>query len=126
MSLQKGIEKLNFLKKRKLDEINEQNVLGTIFIERRQVSTNNPAVGQVIVELPETTNANIRDIYEKCLQKFPLDADVHEITEISSRKHVIEIRSTKLMYAWFEYFIKKCQYTFKNVKTRGYWQKYDA
>ncbi|MBU1111569.1 MAG: hypothetical protein ABIG93_05595 [archaeon] len=131
--INKGLEVLNFLKRKKEQEKEEHNSQNIVLLERRQVSKENPAIAQLRITFPENNVLDLEDLKKYFLEKeknFPLIADVHEIRKfrIGNCNFVLEIRSSKLMYTWLEYFINNFQKDFSDkfdFKVEGSWDKYD-
>jgi hypothetical protein len=123
-----GVKALEFLKKMKEKHTQRCATQKIITIHRTQVSENNPAVAQLHIEFPDIQDG-VKDYYNQAFTKFPLDADVHELRQINPQKYVMEIRSVKLMYTWFEYFINNFKTDFEGkgykIEVTGFWDKYD-
>tara|TARA_Y100000031_G_C8143473_1_gene348744 strand:- start:520 stop:891 length:372 start_codon:yes stop_codon:yes gene_type:complete len=123
MELEKGIDMLNLLKQRKEEQDTYRQENDIISIRRQQINKDNPAIAQLRIEFPEAQEG-FKEYFDTKVKGFGL-GHVHEFTEISPTNYVIEIRSMKLMYTWFEYFIDHMKKDFSNVVVRGVWEKYD-
>ena len=96
-----------------------------ITIHRKQISTNYPAVAQLRIEFPEKNN-NINIFFDQFCSKYPIDADYYMLRRLDDYVYELEVRSTKMMYAWLERFCVKFVAKYSNVKLSGYWDKYEC
>lgn len=126
------LTKLEILKKRREETEKRIEADRIIVLERRQVSTNNPAIAQLWISFPSSIKPNgILDYYKERKRSYAISANVHEITRIDSFTYFIEIRGVLPMYKWMEYFIASFIQDYGktgkgyNIDVRGYWDKYD-
>jgi hypothetical protein len=129
MSINDGLRALEMLKKKKEESAERRASEKIILIERRQISKNYPAIAQLQITFPDETQNNFKEYYNQQFTKFPLIADVHRLIKNNSQNYIIEIQSVKLMYTWFEFFIKNFTKDYEKdylIEISGCWDKYDA
>lgn len=127
------LEVLDILKKRKEQDANNREENRIVLIERKQRSTNNPAIAQLYIRFSSTLDVpDLKPYYLERKEKYSISAPVHKITQMGSHTYVIEIRGVLPMYDWMEFFIKSFLRDFGkrgdglNIEVIGDWEKYNA
>ncbi|NQU78615.1 hypothetical protein HQ545_02500 [Candidatus Woesearchaeota archaeon] len=100
-----------------------------IVLNKRQVSTKNPAIAQLWIEFPEAFNSQKMNTYfNNMKQEYSIDADFHEIKQVDEKTFCIELRGFMLMYKWMDHFISNFRIDFRNqgynVVVSGEWDRY--
>jgi len=121
------IEELNKLKKLKGDNSK------AIKLERKQVSANNPAHAQLWIIIPKSISppADIQNFYRSFYEKSGERFSSCSFKVIDTHEFIIDIKSSKYMYSWFERFIISFKEAYGKygqgykVRDTGSWDKYD-
>ena len=123
------LEILKLLKQRKEKEVQRIKDEKIIILKRVQVSTNNPAIAQLWINIPSSLdfNEDIISYHKERKIKYSISANVHTIKKEDDKTYVLEIRGVLPMYKWMEYFIASFKRDFGQkyeIEDRGQWEKY--
>ena len=125
-NIERGIEMLNFLKKKKAENEKVREKENIVLLQRKQISKNYPAVAQLKIIFPESVIVpNIKDYFDQKIQS--INFDEFNFTE-ENNIFTIELKSNRIMYSWLENFINSFQKDFTEftVETSGYWDKFES
>jgi hypothetical protein len=119
---------LDLLKKKREESI--INKEKTIYIERIQINTNNPAIARVVIRFPDKLKNKIDDIFQYFYDKYHSRNIVSKFM-INDEGWIVEVKSNMDMYRWLEVLIVdyksyiKRHYPEYEVKNRGVWDKFN-
>ena len=123
-SMEYGLKALELFKRKHEENKQYRKENGIIFVHRKQINTNYPAIALLRIEFPKQ-NDNLGLFFEKFCEKQPIGADYYILRRVNDYVYELEVRSTKMMYTWLERFCDRFSKQYENVKIGGYWDKYE-